>query len=233
MNEAHAAQAGRSCRITGCLGPAVSCAAGMSDKTIDDLTGIPGNALGAYLNGAQHHGQRQRAGRRGRYDERGADRRAREYRRRGGLCHARAEKSLSAGNAGYRAGIHMKAYREKKPVLVIGGRAGSFLGRVSGGRADPCAWVFTRTDGPLSGTFPAPVCTGARWCCAATYRPSSSRSRRPMHPAAEEDLREIRPLVERYCEAVRPRCAGADGRAVHGGDPRGGSNPYRQMYVAN
>ena len=30
------------------------------------------------------------------------------------------------GNAGYRAGIHMKAYKGKLPVLVIGGCAAAF-----------------------------------------------------------------------------------------------------------
>ena len=37
------------------------------------------------------------------------------------------------GNAGYRAGIHMKEYKDKKPVIVIGGRAGSFLGEYQAG----------------------------------------------------------------------------------------------------
>lgn len=37
------------------------------------------------------------------------------------------------GNAGYRAGIHMKAYRDKRPVMVIGGRTGSFLGEYQAG----------------------------------------------------------------------------------------------------
>lgn len=31
-------------------------------------------------------------------------------------------------SAGYRAGIHMKAYKDKIPLMVIGGAAGSFLG---------------------------------------------------------------------------------------------------------
>jgi len=31
-------------------------------------------------------------------------------------------------DCGYRTGIHMKAYQEKVPVIVIGGRAGDFLG---------------------------------------------------------------------------------------------------------
>ncbi|MCR4420422.1 MAG: hypothetical protein QHH27_10430 [Clostridia bacterium] len=34
---------------------------------------------------------------------------------------------------GYRVGIHMKAYRERVPVIVIGGRAGAFLGEYMAG----------------------------------------------------------------------------------------------------
>ena len=37
------------------------------------------------------------------------------------------------GNAGYRAGIHMKAYENKVPLMVIGGFAGSFLGEYQAG----------------------------------------------------------------------------------------------------
>ena len=44
-------RSGPVCRITGCLGQRFI-AAGMSDKTIE-IYGIPGNALGAYLTGAE------------------------------------------------------------------------------------------------------------------------------------------------------------------------------------
>lgn len=37
------------------------------------------------------------------------------------------------GNTGYRAGIHMKEYAGKKPVVVIGGTAGDFLGEYMAG----------------------------------------------------------------------------------------------------
>ena len=37
------------------------------------------------------------------------------------------------GDAGYRAGVHMKAYEENKSILVIGGRTGSFLGEYLAG----------------------------------------------------------------------------------------------------
>jgi glutamate synthase domain-containing protein 3 len=39
------------------------------------------------------------------------------------------------GNVGYRVGIHMKEYKEMKPVIVIGGKAGEFLGEYMAGGA--------------------------------------------------------------------------------------------------
>lgn len=50
----------------------------------------------------------------------------------------RGGKIFVRGNAGYRAGIHMKAYKDKTPVLVIGGKAGSFLGEYQGRRIYNC-----------------------------------------------------------------------------------------------
>lgn len=37
------------------------------------------------------------------------------------------------GNVGYRVGIHMKEYSDKRPVIVIGGKAGDFLGEYLAG----------------------------------------------------------------------------------------------------
>jgi glutamate synthase domain-containing protein 3 len=46
---------------------------------------------------------------------------------------ARGGKILIREDVGYRAGIHMKEYREKKPVIVIGGTAQDFLGEYMAG----------------------------------------------------------------------------------------------------
>ena len=46
---------------------------------------------------------------------------------------ARGGKILIKGDVGYRAGIHMKEYKEKKPVIVIGGTAQDFLGEYMAG----------------------------------------------------------------------------------------------------
>jgi glutamate synthase domain-containing protein 3 len=46
---------------------------------------------------------------------------------------ARGGKVFVRDNVGYRAGIHMKEYRDKKPKLVIGGTAQDFLGEYMAG----------------------------------------------------------------------------------------------------
>ena len=106
-------------------------AAGLGKKELT-LTGTPGNALGAYLNGTRITvlGNAQDATgdtmNDGAIFVHGSSGDATGYAMRGGKIYVR-------GNAGYRAGIHMKAYREKQPVLIIGGEAGSFLGEYQAG----------------------------------------------------------------------------------------------------
>ena len=99
---------------------------GLSDKEIA-VGGTPGNALGAYLNGARIrvYGNVQEATgdtmNGGQIVVVGSAGDATGYAMRGGKIFIR-------GDAGYRCGIHMKAYKENKPAIVIGGRTGSFLG---------------------------------------------------------------------------------------------------------
>lgn len=45
----------------------------------------------------------------------------------------RGGKIFVEGDVGYRVGIHMKAYKDRIPVIVIGGRAGAFLGEYMAG----------------------------------------------------------------------------------------------------
>ena len=104
---------------------------GLKDKTIV-IDGTPGNALGAYLDGAviEVRGNAQDATgdtmNDGKIIIHGNAGDALGYAMRGGAIFVK-------GNTGYRSGIHMKEYKEKKPVLVIGGKAGSFLGEYLAG----------------------------------------------------------------------------------------------------
>ena len=98
--------------VKGCLGERyIGC--GMKEG-IMRVEGTPGNALASYLDGA------------GLLAVRGSAGDALAYGMRGGRVYV-------LGDAGYRAGVHMKAYEDRKSVLVIGGRAGSFLGEYLAG----------------------------------------------------------------------------------------------------
>lgn len=116
--------------INGCIGQRYI-ATGESSRKIT-INGIPGNALGAYLNGGEVfvNGNGQDAVgdtmNSGKIIICGNAGDATGYAMRGGKIYVK-------GNTGYRAGIHMKAFMDSKPVLVVGGRAGSFLGEYQAG----------------------------------------------------------------------------------------------------
>ncbi len=105
--------------------------AGVANKYIS-IQGVPGNALGAYMDGATINvnssvqdavGDTMNAGK---IIVNGSSGDATGYAMRGGEIFIRDD-------AGYRAGIHMKAYKEKFPIIIIGGKSGSFLGEYMAG----------------------------------------------------------------------------------------------------
>ncbi|MBI2850204.1 MAG: hypothetical protein HYX80_04070 [Chloroflexi bacterium] len=97
-----------------------------------DIYGTPGNDLGAFMNGPKIvvHGNAQ--------DGCGNTMNEGEIIVHGhagdvlGLS-ARGGKIFVRDYVGYRAGIHMKEYKEKKPTLVIGGTAQDFAGEYMAG----------------------------------------------------------------------------------------------------
>jgi len=57
------------------------------------------------------------------------------------------------GNVGYRVGIHMKEYREMRPVIVAGGKAGEFLGEYMAGGAIILLGLNLEKDEDITGRF--------------------------------------------------------------------------------
>ncbi len=221
-------EAGNSCTITNCCGQRFL-AAGMSNKEIT-IEGIPGNALGAYLNGAKitvYANAQDAVGdtmNAGRIVIHGSIGDAAGYAMRGGEIYIQ-------GNAGYRAGIHMKEYGEKVPVLVIGGCAGSFLGEYQAGGVIMVLGL-NRGDKRIVHNFP---CTGMhggklilRGDCAGVTFPGQVSTRTP----TDEDFILIRKYVTEYCSLF-----GADLEEVLRSPftvvTPDSANPYKQMYVAN
>lgn len=221
-------KSGDDCTLVGCCGQRFI-AAGMAGKNIV-IEGVPGNALGAYLNGARITvnanvqdavGDTMNAGEIVVYGNIGD---TAGYAMRGGQIYVK-------GNAGYRAGIHMKAYKEKMPVMVIGGAAGSFLGEYQAGGKIIVLGLNSK-DKKIVGYFP---CTGMhggkiylRSDCRDVVFPDQVNTR----PATEEDLEEIRDYIEKYCrlfDADMEEVLDAPFTVVVPDT----ENPYKQMYVAN
>ena len=219
---------GKTVSLTGCLGQRFLCA-GMSDVSVK-IGGVPGNALGAYLNGAKIEvdgnaqdavGDTMNAGEiviRGNVGD------AAGYAMRGGRIYVK-------GDAGYRAGIHMKAYEEKVPVIVIGGCAGSFLGEYQAGGVIVVLGL-SESGRRIVGNFP---CTGMhggkmilRSDCTGIEFPGQVTARK----ATAEDLNEIKGYVSEYCARF-----GLDENRVMDATftvvTPDSSNPYKRLYVAN
>ena len=216
------------CTLINCCGQRFI-AAGMSDKNIT-ISGVPGNALGAYLNGASitvNANAQDAVGdtmNEGKIVIHGNIGDAAGYAMRGGRIFVK-------GNAGYRAGIHMKQYKDKVPVLVIGGRTGSFLGEYQAGGV--IVVLGLHTDGEkIVHNFP---CTGMhggklflRGKCDDIEFPGQVTAR----PAGTADIAEIQEYVAEFCKEFD--CSSQEIMnspfTVVTPDSK---NPYKQMYVAN
>lgn len=227
LNDAIRAADG-ACTVSGCLGQRFM-AAGMSDKTVT-ITGIPGNALGAYLNGAtiEVMGNAQDAVgdtmNDGTIVIHGNIGDAAGYAMRGGRIFVK-------GDAGYRAGIHMKAYREKQPVMVIGGKCGSFLGEYQAG-GTIIVLGLTADNKPIVGNYPSTGMHGGkiflRSGCAGIRFPKQVTAAK----ATDSDLQEIRGYIKEFCSHF-----GYDEHGILNSEftlvTPDSKNPYQQMYVAN
>ena len=216
------------CTLIGCCGQRFI-AAGMSnlDITVD---GVPGNALGAYLNGAKiavNANAQDAVGdtmNDGEIVIHGNIGDAAGYAMRGGEIYVK-------GSAGYRAGIHMKQYKDKVPVIVIGGITGSFLGEYQAGGL--IVVLGLNSNGHrIVGNFP---CTGMhggkmflRGNCDDIEFPSQVTAR----TATDADIEEIRNYISRYCELFGYNSEEILDSPFTVVTPDS-KNPYKQMYVAN
>lgn len=211
--------------IEGCQGQRFI-ADGLSDKHIT-IHGVPGNALGAYLNGAvidvmgnaqdavgdtMNHGIIRIHGRCG--DAAG-------YAMRGGAIYIE-------GDVGYRAGIHMKAYEDRVPVMVIGGCAGSFLGEYQAGGL---ILVLNRQNKKVPvGYFCGTGMHGGKIFLRTQQLPCDLPKQVIAQQATEQDMEEIMPHLEEYS-----RQFGAPMEELLEGSyyvlTPDSKNPYKQMYV--
>lgn len=161
------------------------------------LHGTPGNGLGQYMDGAQVEvfgncqesvGDTMNGGE---IVIHGSCGDACGYGMRGGRI-------LIEGNVGYRAGIHMKAYLDHYPVVVIGGTAGSFLGEYLAGGL--IAVLGIGADGAYPCRF---FCGtgmhGGKIVLRCDEAPAGLPRQVLVREMTEADRAELAPHVQAYC----------------------------------
>lgn len=164
------------------------------------IHGVPGNDLGAFMDGPTVRvlGNAQDAVANtmnaGRIIVEGQAGDVLGYGMRGGELFVR-------GRVGYRVGIHMKAYRGKRPVLVAGGTAGDFLSEYMAGGLLIILGLNRRRGEPLVGDWCATGMHGGTLYLRGGIEPWRVASQFASVRAAEEaEKGEIRPHVEAFCE---------------------------------
>jgi len=124
---------------------------GLSSAARIVINGVPGNDLGAFMNGPTievNDNAQDGVGNTmnsGKIIVKGHAGDVVGYGMRGG-------KIFISGDVGYRVGIHMKSYKEQVPVIVAGGRAGDFFGEYMAGGI--LVLIGLGSDGqPVAGSY--------------------------------------------------------------------------------
>jgi len=201
---------------------------GLKDKKIT-ICGTPGNALGAYLDGAviEVNGNVQDAvgdtmnG--GKIVIHGNAGDALGYAMRGGEIFVR-------DNAGYRTGIHMKEYRDKKPVIVVGGIAGSFLGEYLAGGLIVVLGIGS-DDVPV-GNFTGTGMHGGRIFIRTEKELAGLPEQVVAEVASAEELQEIAPYILSFAKAFGMDSERLIKDRFYILKPNA-KNPYKRLYTAN
>ena len=215
-------------QVINCFGERYIGCGSDADRLI--LKGTPGNALGAYLDGADItlYGNAQDATgdtmNSGTITIYGSTGDAAGYAMRGGAIFIR-------DNAGYRAGIHMKEYKNKPPVLVVGGVCGSFLGEYQAGGIIIVLGIGSG-DRPIVGNFCGTGMHGGKIFLRTTKLPPDLPSQVCVAKATKQQLKEIDEFILDFCHKF-----GMDYEEITGSDfyilTPNTYTPYKQMYVHN
>lgn len=216
--------------------------AGLAGRKIE-IDGTPGNALGAYLDGStitvegnvqDATGDTMNGGEIVVHGNAGD---ATGYAMRGGAIYIR-------GNTGYRAGIHMKAYKTQQPAVVVGGKAGSFLGEYQAGGTiivldlEPPVKINGETvaGAPMlrgiTGDF---VGTGMHG--GAIYLRTNKAPDLPKQIRVEmkkgNDIPEIKTYITKFCDYFTDVNKDTILSSVFAVLTPDTNNPYKQLYTSN
>ena len=202
--------------------------AGASKKTIT-INGTPGNALGAYLDGATIivNGNAQDA-----VGDTMNDGTIIVYGNAGDVLGyaMRGGKILIRGDAGYRTGIHMKEYKDKKPVIIVGGTTGSFLGEYLAGGT--IIVLGLNTDDFPTGDFIGVGIHGGEIFIRSSKPPENLPPQVSCDIADNEDLSRIKNDLVEFAETFGIPVDEILSRTFYHLVPNG-KNPFKKLYTEN
>ena len=193
------------------------------------INGTPGNALGAYLDGAviEVNGNAQDAVgdtmNDGKIIVHGNAGDALGYAMRGGCI-------LVKGNSGYRTGIHMKEYKDKRPVIVIGGKVGSFLGEYLAGGLIIVLGIGI-DDAPV-GNFTGTGMHGGRIYIRSKKELDDLPEQVTNEVATKQDMNEIAPYISEFSKHFGMDMEEIMDDTFYILRPNA-KNPYKQLYTEN
>ncbi len=215
--------------IDNCCGQRFLCSGQGGKKVV--INGVPGNALGSYLNGTEirvHCNAQDAVGdtmNDGMIVVDGSVGDALGYAMRGGKIYVQ-------GSSGYRTGIHMKEYGDKKPVIIVGGSAGSFLGEYMAGGIVAVLGMDPQARGHIVGNFTGTGMHGGKIFLRCDRLPADLPAQVIAGDAGEEELGELRPYLVEYCGLF-----GLDMEAILAAHfyvlRPNAANPYKQLYTPN
>lgn len=141
----------------------------------------------------------------------------------------RGGKIFVGGDVGYRVGIHMKAYQDQVPVIVIGGNTGSFLGEYMAGGVIIVLGLNSKS-GPEVGSFLGTGMHGGTIYVRGRVEGRCLGEGAAVAELDEADWRELAPYLEEYCADF-----GLDVEKVLAGDfvkivPKS-HRPYGSLYA--
>jgi glutamate synthase domain-containing protein 3 len=213
--------------IDGCFGERFI-GSGASSKIIT-VNGTPGNALGAYLDGATIivNGNAQDAVgdtmNDGKIIIHGSAGDVLGYAMRGGKIYVKHD-------AGYRTGIHMKEYEDKKPIITVGGTVGSFLGEYLAGGI--IIVLGLNTDACPVGNFTGTGMHGGKILIRSQEEPKYLPKQVCVNRADEEDLRSVKEYLEEFAALFGYGMDEIMSKSFYRLTPNA-RNPYKRLYTYN
>lgn len=145
----------------------------------------------------------------------------------------RGGRILIRGDVGYRVGIHMKAYADRLPVIVIGGKAGAFLGEyMAGGVIVLLGLDARRPAEPLAGRRLGAGMHGGRMFVRGDIPPELLGRGLIVDTAEGEDLALLETQVRAWAEAFGQDAGAALDAPFSRIRPASG-RPYGNLYTGS